>query len=63
VRDVADFDAVGIKPDMTFQPPVLESTNPPTVGHFGRGDAYDVRLKVFTRTIHVSWADHVTTDD
>lgn len=63
LRDVPDFDAVGVKPGMTFQPQLLTSADPPTLAHFAQGRAYDVQLKVFTRTIHVSWADHVTTED
>ena len=63
VRDVADAAAAGINPPQTFAATTLESANPPTVGHFGTGLAYDVNMKVFTRTIHVSWADHITTRD
>ncbi|CAN7191199.1 hypothetical protein LJR084_000538 [Variovorax sp. LjRoot84] len=62
-RDVADFGAVGLMPNKTFDGAVLESGDPPTLAHFGQGRAYDVQLKIFTRTIHVSWADHVTTED
>lgn len=62
-RDVTDHAAVGIRPNLTFQAQLLESGNPPTVGHLANGRAYDVNLKVFTRTLHVSWADHVTTED
>lgn len=62
-RDVADLDAVGVKPGQTFQGPLLESNDPPTLAHFVGGRAYGVSLKVFTRTIHVSWADHITTED
>lgn len=62
-RDVADYDSVGLKPHQTFDSAILESADPPTVGHFAQGRAYAVQLKVFTRTLHVSWADHITTDD
>lgn len=62
-RDVLDYGAVGIRPGMTFEPPLLESANPPTVAHLADGRANDVQMKVFTRTLHISWADHITTDD
>lgn len=62
-RDVPDHASIGIRPHQTFQPGLLESANPPTIGHLADGRAYDVKLKVFTRTLHVSWADHITTED
>lgn len=62
-RDVQTAASAAITPPYTFGLDALESANPPTVGHFAQGRAYDVTLKVFTRTIHVSWADHVTTRD
>lgn len=62
-RDVLDYNTVGIKPGSTFEPPLLESANPPTVAHLADSRAYDVQLKVFTRTLHISWADYITTDD
>ena len=60
-RDVPSHEAVGIKPGATFQAPLLESGNPPTLAHFTQGHAYDVQLKAFSRTIHISWAEYVTT--
>ncbi len=63
VRDVATPEAVGILPGKTFELPLLESADPPTIRHFAEGRAYDVQLKSFTRTLHVSWADYVTTQD
>jgi len=63
VRDVPDAKAAGINPPHTFSQDLLESANPPTVGHFANGLAHDVMLKVFTRTLHVTWANYVTTED
>lgn len=63
VRDVLDAESAAIRPPLTFDVRLLESANPPTVGHFAQGRAHNVTLKVFTRTMHVSWADHVTTRD
>ena len=62
-RDVPDHATVGLRKDLTFDAQIMESANPPTVAHLAEGRAYDVTLKVFTRTLHVSWADHVTTED
>ena len=63
IRDVPDYQAVGIKAEHTFQPAILESSNPPTLGHFVDGRSYDVQLKVFTRILQVSWTDHIITAD
>lgn len=63
LRDVATAEAAGILPGHTFDLPLLESADPPTVGHFTQGRAHPVQLKSFTRTLHVSWADYVTTQD
>ena len=60
-RDVADHQAVGLKPGGTFDPTTMESADPPTVAHFTQGRAYDVQLKAYSRTLHVSWAEYVTT--
>ena len=63
VREVLDAQSAAIGQPGTFDQELLESANPPTVGHFAQGRAHDVNLKVFTRTMHVSWADHITTRD
>lgn len=62
-RDVPDHGSVGIVPGGTFDVPLLESPNPPTLAHFTQGRAYDVQLKVYRRTLHISWADYVTTQE
>jgi hypothetical protein len=59
VRDVASPQEVGINPPNTFDAALLQSGNPPTVGHFTQGRAYDVQLRAMTRIIHVSWAEHI----
>lgn len=61
-RDVPDHQAIGIKPG-TFDATLLESADPPTLAHFTRDLAYDVQMKAFSRTIHVSWAEYVTTHE
>jgi hypothetical protein len=42
----------------TFGLQLLESANPPTLGHFAQGRAYDVTLKEFWRFINVSWSEY-----
>lgn len=63
VRDVTDPGAVGIVPPLTIGLPVLESDNPPTVGHFINDRAIGVQLKILSRTLHISWFDHITAVD
>jgi hypothetical protein len=63
VRDVASAEAAGIKPDgTTFHLALLESANPPTVGHFTQGRAYSVDLRATTRILHISWAEYTMYD-
>lgn len=62
-RDVADHQSVGINPGGTFSAQVMESATPPTLGHFTQDRAYEVTLKAFHRTLHISWAEYVTTHD
>jgi hypothetical protein len=63
LRDVATPEAAGMLPGHTFDPALMESADPPTILHFTQGRAHPVQLKSFTRTLHVSWADYVTTQD
>jgi hypothetical protein len=64
LRDVPDHASVGIRTDgSTFGAVLLESNNPPTVGHFTQGRAHDVQLKNVARYLHVSWADYVIPDE
>jgi hypothetical protein len=63
LRDVPTPQAAGIDPRTTFDVPLLESADPPTLAHYTQARSYDVRLRTFTRKIHVSWAEYVTPDD
>jgi hypothetical protein len=56
-REVDYPEDIGIADD-TFQLKELQSSNPPTVGHFVPNRAYEVTLKSLTRVIHVSWAEY-----
>lgn len=62
-RDVADAPSAGIVPPGTFDLALLESANPPTLGHYTQGRAHDVNMKILTRALHVSWADYVVSAD
>jgi hypothetical protein len=61
-RDVPDEQSVGIRAG-TFNLPLLESANPPTVAHFTQGRALDVQLKVVRRSLHVSWSQYATSEE
>jgi hypothetical protein len=63
LRDVPDHESVGIRPPGTFGAQVVESANPPTVGHFTQARALPVTLKAFHRTLHISWAEYASTHD
>jgi hypothetical protein len=63
-RDVPDALAAGIRGNgATFELPLLESGNPPTVGHFTSGRAHVVQLRGTTRIIHASWAEYTMYDE
>jgi hypothetical protein len=57
-RDVADADSAGFPGGNTVDEKLLMSDNPPTVGHYTQGRAWEVQLRRTTRVIHVSWAQH-----
>jgi hypothetical protein len=57
-RDVLSAQEIGIATSGTFQIPLLESGNPPTLGHFTQGRAHWVQLRIFSRAIAVSWVEH-----
>jgi hypothetical protein len=57
-RDVNDAASAAISPPGTFGLPLLESNNPPTMGHYTQGRAHDVNLRIYTRALHVSWAEY-----
>jgi hypothetical protein len=59
LRDVGTAAEAGIRADGgTFDQSLVESQDPPTLAHYCRGSAVDVQLRVFTRTLHVSWAEY-----
>ena len=59
LRDVSTRDEVGTREDgLTFGSALLESANPPTLGHFTQGRAYDVQLRRQQRFINVSWSEY-----
>lgn len=59
-RDVNNPAAAGIREDgRTFTKTRLEAPDPPTLGHFTQGRAYNVTLKSKIRVLHVSWSDYV----
>lgn len=62
-RDVPDAASAGINPPGTFDQNLLESADPPTLGHFTQGRAHDVNLRILTRALHVSWSDYVVSAD
>lgn len=63
-RDVPDHEAVGIRNDgATFGVPLLESNNPPTLGHFTQGRAHQVSLRSVSRILHVSWSEYAVPDE
>lgn len=59
-RDVNDPAAANLREDgRTFTKARLEAPDPPTLGHFTQGRAYNVILKTKVRVLHVSWSDYV----
>jgi hypothetical protein len=63
LRDVTDPAAIGIADKATFGLPLMESANPPTLGHFTNGRAHPVALRRTSRILHVSWAEYVLPDE
>ena len=62
--DVSDFGQVGaVGGGATFERPLLESTDPPTCGHFTQGRAYLLSLRRLMRIINVTWSEHVFPDE
>ncbi|MBV9861168.1 MAG: hypothetical protein JO267_03365 [Alphaproteobacteria bacterium] len=64
LRTVSDYDAIGVRDDgATFGPQYFENGNPPALGHYGQGRAYEVQLRAATRILNVSWSEHVMSDE
>jgi len=57
--EAANFEQVGVLGAMqTFGRELLESDDPPTVGHLTADRAYPVSLRTITRVITVSWSEY-----
>jgi hypothetical protein len=63
LRDVPDYNAVGMSPPAFFSQEILASANPPTIAHYTQGRAMPVSLRKHSRMIHVSWAEHAIPDE
>jgi hypothetical protein len=64
VRDATSQQDAGIiGRGQTFPLDLLESLDPPTLGHFTQGKAYDVRLRSGSRIFHVNWSETVMPDE
>lgn len=63
LRDATSPEDAGIIDGQTFPLAVLESTNPPTIGHLTQGRAYDVQLRALSRVMHISWSQFVLPDE
>ena len=63
-RDVPDAASVGIRaPEATFQLPLLESSDPPTLAHYTRGSAWPIKLRAASRILLVTWSDYIVYDE
>jgi hypothetical protein len=59
-REVSTPGEVGIMTDgSTFTLALLESPNPPTLGHFTQGRAHELPLRKVMRVLQVSWSQHL----
>ena len=61
-RDVNTDAEVGIGHG-TFPIELLESENPPTLGHFSETRALEVSLRSVSRVLHVSWSEYSIPDE
>ncbi len=58
-REVATPEEVGIRTDgSTFQLMLLESAQPPTLGHFTQDRAHTVMLREVMRVLQINWSEH-----
>jgi hypothetical protein len=62
-REVNTPADVGIAKNETFDLEALQSTNPPTLGHYTQGRAYDVQLKSLRKVLQVSWSEYMLDGD
>lgn len=64
LRDVEDFSQVGaMGMPSTFDRILLESADPPTVGHFVQGRAWPVQLRKMVRVANVVWSEGICPDE
>jgi hypothetical protein len=63
VRDVGTAVEADLNPPQTFSEQLLCSANPPTMGHYTRGNAHAVTLRQYARIIHVSWAEYASPEE
>lgn len=63
IRDVAGAEELGLTPPTTFDLSLLESADPPTVGHYTQGRALNVQLRATTRILHISWANYALANE
>ena len=62
LRKVNSPEEAGIRHG-TFPLQLMESSNPPTVGHFTQGRSHPVTLRSVSKILHVSWAEYIIEDE
>jgi hypothetical protein len=62
LRRVSSESVIGIQ-EGTFPLDLLQSNNPPTLGHFIQNRAHDVQLRLTSRVITVSWSEWTVLDE
>jgi hypothetical protein len=60
-RDENSFQDVA--PPGSFPQTLLESPNPPTLGHFSQGRAHNVALRKFSKIIHIGWEQYLIQEE
>jgi hypothetical protein len=63
VTRVNSLDEVGVRPNGTLGKKVLDSTNPPTCGHYAGNRLFPVEVRHFRRFISVTWSEYTVFDD
>jgi hypothetical protein len=62
-RDAVSAEDAGIQPPSTFDLQLMESPNPPTIGHYAKGRALKIQLRASTRVIQIGWSQHIMFDE
>jgi hypothetical protein len=62
VRDIVNSSELGLNAG-TFDLALLESADPPTVGHYTQKRALLVQLRATQRVLHISWADYAVVNE